>query len=198
MSNLRLQLAMVLATIVMFVVSFALNEWLFLKLVFVPGITWIFLPAGVRLLSTLLFAEAGAVGLLIASWLVCFLYLFPDNFSRAFMGGVLPTVAPYLTYKLAQHFFGLKASLTNLTPKRLLACIVAYAIANSLLHHVWFYLHDNAEHVVPGFLIMLTGDLTGTLIVIYTIKGLLKLAPRRRQSTDGPCTCQGQSAGHRN
>jgi len=197
MSNLRLQLAMVLATIIVYTLTYVVNEWLFIRLVFAPGITWIYLPAGMRLLATLLFAESGAVGLLIASWLVCFLYVFPDDFSRAFMGGILSTVAPYLTYKMAQHFFGLKATLTNLTPKRLLVCILAYAITSPLLHHIWFYLHDHAEHVVEGFLVMFAGDLAGTLVVIYTIKGLLWLMPRRR-TTDDPCTGQEQSAGHRN
>jgi len=197
MSNLRLQLAMVLATIVMFTLAFAVNDWLFLKLVFSPGITWIYLPAGMRLLAMLVFAEAGAVGLLIGSWLVCFLYVFPDDFSRAFMDGILSTVAPYLTYKLAQHFFGLKASLTNLTPKRLLVCILAYSVTSPLLHRIWLYLHDHSEHVVEGFLVMFAGDLAGTLVVIYTIKGLLWLMPRQR-TTDAQCTCQEQSAGHRN
>lgn len=197
MSNLRLQLAMVLTTIVMFVLMMAVNDWLFPHLVFVPGIDWIFLPAGVRLLAMLLFGEAGAVGLLIASWLVCFLYLFPDDFTRALMGGILPTVAPYLVYKLAQHWFGLKASLTNLTSRRLLACILANSVANPLLHHIWFYLHDHAEHLVRGFLIMFVGDLTGTLIVIYAIKGLLSLMPRR-QTADARYTFPEKSAGRRN
>ncbi|MBV8272192.1 MAG: hypothetical protein JO067_07965 [Cupriavidus sp.] len=197
MSNLRLQIAMVLATIVMFTLTYVVNEWLFIKLEFAPGITWIYLPAGMRLLSTLLFAEAGAVGLLIASWLVCFHYVFPDDFSRAFMGGILAAVAPYLTYKLAQHYFGLKTSLANLTPKRLLVFILAYSVTSPLLHHVWFYFHDHAEHVVEGFLVMFAGDLVGTLVVIYTFKGLLWLMPRRR-TTDDQCTCQEQSARHRN
>ncbi|GAA0848400.1 hypothetical protein [Cupriavidus pauculus] len=183
MSNLRLQLAMVLATIVMFALMLVLNEWLFLKLEFVPGINWVYLPAGMRLLCTLLFGEAGAVGLLIVSWLVCFLHFFPNDFSRAFMGGILATVAPYLAYKLSQQVFGLRASLTNLTPKRLLVCVVAYSVASPLLHHIWFFLHGDNINLVRGFLVMFVGDLTGTLIVIYTMKGLLSMLPVRRGYT---------------
>ncbi len=177
MSNLRLQLAMVLATIVMFAAMLVLNEWLFLKLEFVPGINWVYLPAGMRLLCMLLFGEAGAVGLLIISWLVSFLHFFPNDFSRAFMGGILATVAPYAVYKLAQQIFGLRASLTNLTPRRLLGCVLAYSVASPLLHHVWFFLHGDGGNLVQGFVAMFVGDLTGTLIVIYTMKGLLLLLP---------------------
>ncbi|MCY1269224.1 hypothetical protein D9M68_101830 [compost metagenome] len=183
MSNLGLQLAMVVATVFMFAVTLVLNEWLFLKLEFVPGINWVYLPAGMRLLCTLLFGGAGAVGLLIISWLVSFLHFFPNDFSRAFMGGILATVAPYLVYKLSQRVFGLKASLSNLTPKRLLICVVAYSLASPLLHHIWFFLHGDRVNLVQGFIVMFVGDLTGTLIVIYTMKGTLALLSRRRAYT---------------
>jgi hypothetical protein len=168
---------MVMATVIMFASTLVLNEWLFLKLEFMPGINWVYLPAGMRLVCTLLFAEAGAVGLLVISWLVSFLHFFPNDFSRAFMGGILATVAPYLVYKLAQQVFGLRASLTNLTPRRLLICIVAYSVASPLLHHVWFFLHGDRVNLIRGFIVMFVGDLTGTLIVIYTMKGLLRLLP---------------------
>ena len=46
-------------------------------------------PAGVRLLSTLLFGGAGALGLLIVSWMVSFFYFFPSDFMRAFAGGIV-------------------------------------------------------------------------------------------------------------
>ncbi len=174
---------MVMATIVLFVLALALNEWLFAHSEFVRGVNWVYLPAGMRLLCTLLFGEAGAIGLLLASWLVSFVYFFPDDFSRAFMGGILAAAAPYLVYRLARQFFGLRASLSNLTPKRLLACIVAYAVASPLLHHIWFALHGGTQNLWQGFLVMLTGDLSGTLIVIYTMKGLLCLLPAGRSGT---------------
>lgn len=108
MSQIRMHITMVLATIVLFLLTLAINEWLFRYAEFVPGINWIYLPAGIRLLSTLLFGGAGAIGLLIVSWLVSFFYFFPDDFMRAFVGGIVATIAPYGVYKLAQHAFGLQ------------------------------------------------------------------------------------------
>lgn len=174
-SRIPMQLSMILATIIMFVLTLVLNEWIFTRLEFARGINWIYLPAGIRLLSTLLFGGAGAIGLLIASWLVCFFYFFPDDFIRAFVGGIVATIAPYLVYRYAEHVYGLKASLAKLTPKRLLGLIVTYAIASPLLHHIWFALHGDIKHVFSGFLVMAAGDLFGTLIVIYSIKLALPL-----------------------
>jgi hypothetical protein len=169
---------MVATTMLAFVAMLVANEWLFTRLEFVPGINWIYLPAGMRLLCVLLFGDAGAIGLLLVSWLVCFFYFFPDDYLRSFMGGVLAAAAPYLANRLAQQVFGLRASLTNLSPGRLLVCIVLYSIASPLLHHIWFAVHGGTEDLVHSFIVMFVGDLNGTLIVVYAMKALLTLVPR--------------------
>jgi hypothetical protein len=176
----RFEISMVLATMVFFLLTLALNELLFRWLEFMPGINWVYLPAGVRLLCTLLFAEAGVVGLLLVSWLVNFFWLFPNDPVRSFAGGILASAAPWLCYRLAQASFGLKPSLANLTPRRLLLLALVYSIASPLLHHIWFALHGDEVDLVRGFAAMFVGDFLGTLIVLYTAKALLTLVHRRR------------------
>lgn len=178
MSHFRLQFMMVLATIVLFLLMLAINEWLFKHAEYLPGINWIYLPAGIRLLSTLLFGGAGAIGLLIVSWLVSFLLFFPDDFMRAFVGGIVATIAPYGVYKCAQHAYGLHGSLVNLTPGRLLICIVACSFASPLLHHIWFALNNDPQPLLEGFMVMFIGDLNGTLLVVYAVKAGLHFLPR--------------------
>ncbi len=177
MLNARLHISMVAATMAAFALMLIVNEWLFTRFEFARGINWVYLPAGMRLLCTLLFGAAGAVGLLLVSWLVCFFYFFPDDYVRSFMGGVLAAAAPYLAYRVAQHYYGLQASLRNLSPQRLLACVVGYAVASPLLHHIWFAINGETDDLARRFLVMVVGDLIGTLIVIYTVKLLLSLMP---------------------
>lgn len=180
MTQLRLNIYMIVVTVMLFSLMLFLNDLLFTRFEFARGINWIYLPAGMRLLCTLLFGAAGAIGLLIVSWLVCFFYFFPDDFTRSFMGGILAAAAPYLVYRIAQQVYGLRASLTNLTAKRLLICILAYSVASPLLHHIWFALHGDGkpESLISNFLVMFVGDLIGTLIVVYAAKILLSLLPR--------------------
>ncbi len=173
----RLQATLVVATIALFSGMLAINEWLFRSLEFARGINYVYLPAGMRLLCTLLFAEAGAVGLLFASWAASFLLFFPGQFDRPFAGGIIAAGAPYLVYRIASVRYGLHASLANLTPRRLLMLVLAYSVASPLLHHVYFAL-EGRDHLLRGFLAMFLGDLDGTLIVIYGLKALLALAPR--------------------
>jgi len=176
--HIRLQLSMVFATIVLFSAMLAVNEWLFRWLEFAPGINYLYLPAGMRLLCTLLFAEAGAVGLLLVSWAVSFVIFFPGQFERPFIGGIIAAAAPYLVYRLSRILYGLQASLANLTPLRLMVLVVAYSVASPLLHHLYFAFNGQ-DALLQGFVAMFIGDFLGTLIVIYGIKGLLSLAPRR-------------------
>jgi hypothetical protein len=173
MNQLKLQLAMVGATIILFLAALAVNELLFTRLEFGAGVNWIYLPAGVRLLCTLLFAEAGAIGLLLVSWLVCFFHFFPNDPVRAFAGGILASAAPYGVYLIARHVYGLNATLTNLSPLRLLQCALMFSIASPALHHLWFAFYEHKPHLAESFAAMLTGDLAGTLIVLYGARWLL-------------------------
>lgn len=178
LQHFKTELFHVVATIVAFLLALALNQWLFERLEFVPGIHWVYLPAGVRLLATLLFAEAGAVGLLLVSWWVSYVYYFPGNFERSFMGGILASVAPYLVYRGACRYRFLDEGLAGLTAGKLLVLALVYAIASPLLHHLWFAWRGQ-DDLVRGFLVMFVGDLTGTLIVLYAIKGAALLLGRR-------------------
>jgi hypothetical protein len=182
MIQLRLNLSMVCITAILFLAALAANELLFARLEFAPGINLIYLPAGVRLLSTLLFAEAGAVGLLTVSWLVCFFYFFPNDPVRSFVGGVLASAAPYLVYRGMQRYFGLQPNLANLSPARLLGCALAFSLASPLLHHIWFVVYEHKDQALYSFAAMVIGDLGGTLIVLYTAKFLLLRLPKRASS----------------
>ncbi|MDR5853495.1 hypothetical protein P9239_16635 [Caballeronia sp. LZ062] len=175
MSNLRLHVVSVVGTAAVFVLSLWLNERVFAHTEFVRGVNWIYLPSGVRLLSTLLLGGDGALGLLIASWLVDFFYFFPQDPVRSFAGGIIATVAPYAVYRLAREWYGLKASLANLTANRLLILALAYSIANPLLHHIWFALRGDTQNIVERFLVMVAGDLAGALIVLYAAKAVLAI-----------------------
>jgi hypothetical protein len=167
----------IVATMALFLLTIGANMLLFTQLEFARGINWIYLPAGMRLVCTLVFAEEGAIGLLLVSWLVSFCFFFPDDPLRAFVGGIIAAVAPYAVYRIARRAWRFQASLAGLTPWRLLVLAVAYSIASPLAHHAWFALQGQAD-LVPGFIAMFIGDLAGTLIVLYGAKAVFALLPR--------------------
>lgn len=174
----RLQLLFVLVTITLFLVTLVANAWLFKWSEHIPGVAWVYLPAGVRMLCTLLFAGAGAAGLVIVSVGVSLFYFFPDDPQRALVGGLIGGLAPYCVYLYARHVWGLQATLGNLSSARLLSLSVAYAVANSLLHNIYFVWRGQPD-VLESFVAMGVGDLMGTLIVLYSIKAVLARLPQR-------------------
>ena len=177
-SPLRTNLYMVGATIVIHGTMMLLNELFFRDAEFLKGIGWIYVPAGTRLLCTLLFGWAGTLGLLMTGWVATYWYYFPGDATRATMGSIAGAVGPYLVYRFAQRRFGLQASLANLTPQRLLLCAACCALASPVMHHLWFAAHGERD-LLPGFLVMFVGDLAGALIVLYAAKTVLALLDRR-------------------
>jgi len=178
MSAFRLNVSLILVSTILFLAVFVANEVLFnsTQFEFVRGVNWIYLPAGMRLLCTLAFGGAGAIGVLIASWITCVFYFFPNDPLRSFAGGIASAAAPYLVYKLAQNLYNLEPSLTNLSSKRLLLLALVYSLANPSLHHLWLLLRGDPVDG-NGFFVMVIGDLLGTLVVLYSIKALLSLLP---------------------
>ena len=174
MKNIWTQFSVAVITALLFLATLALNQWIFSELEFVRGVNWIYLPAGVRLLCTLLFAEAGVVGLFVVSWLVCNFYFFPDDGLRALAGGIMATLAPYGTYCAARKWMGLGRSLSDLTPRRLLWLSVIYGLSNALLHQAWSVVIGDGFQL-DELLVMILGDFSGTLIVLYVFKALLML-----------------------
>jgi hypothetical protein len=176
MSAFRLNVSLVVLSATLFLLVFVANEALFnsTQFEFVRGMNWIYLPAGMRLLCTLAFGGAGALGVLIASWITCVFYFFPNDPLRSFAGGMASAAAPYLVYKFAQIYYGLEPSLNNLSPKRLLLLALVYSLANPSLHHLWLLLHGDPIDG-NGFLVMVIGDFLGTLVMLYSIKVLLAL-----------------------
>lgn len=169
----RLPLISIALSATLYTASYYLNEWLFPALQLHAGAHWIFLPAGFRLLCTLLFGGQAAIGLLLASLLTAVLHLGASmDMMTALVTACISAGAPYLVYRLAPYF-GMPASLKNLTPGRLSMLAVAYAFANAGLHSLWFAWRGHFTDFAHGFTAMFVGDLLGTLLVLYAVKILL-------------------------
>jgi hypothetical protein len=178
MSQFGLHSSIIVGTAIVYLLALVLNEVIFTGSELVRGVNWVYLPAGIRLLGTLLFGGAGAIGILIASWLSCIYYYFPDDLVRSIAGSIMSALAPYLVYLMARKTFGLASSLRNLTPLRLLCCAAAYGIANSLFHSLWTAWQQSSDPL-ESFIVMFIGDFSGSLIVQYAMKTGLSLAPRQ-------------------
>jgi hypothetical protein len=155
-----------------------INELLFLQFEQSNGINWVFLPAGVRLLATLLFGFPGFFGLLLAGLYLNFHHFSFHDEVRAVYGAVAGAGGPYLAYLFAKHWFDLGPRLGNLTAQRLLVTGVLCGIMSPVFHHAFIWVHAGIVDWT-ALTAMITGDVFGILIVVYTAKGLIKLTDPR-------------------
>lgn len=172
------QLGYVGITVIAFLALNWLNELLFIRLELSSGINWVFLPAGIRLLATLLFGFAGFVGLLLVGIYLNFQHFAFQDEARAVYGAVAGAGGPYLAYLFAKHWFDLGPRLRNLTAQRLLITGILCGVTNPAFHHAFMWVQTGVVDWT-GLAVMITGDIIGILVVLYIAKGLLSLTDPR-------------------
>ncbi|PRC94687.1 hypothetical protein [Solimicrobium silvestre] len=178
MSIISRNLLTVAFVVVAYTLSYMLNDWLFKQIEFTQGVAWVYLPAGLRLICTLLFAEAGVLGILFGSLLTSSMYaLFPGDPITTIGYSLISALAPYFAYRYTLQEMRLERSLSNLTTTNLLICILLYGLCNPLLQLAWFIMRGVSSHYLPSLIVMSIGDLTGSLIVVYAFKTLLSFVP---------------------
>lgn len=141
------------------------------------GIHWVFIPAGIRLLSTMFFGLAGFEGLLLAGIYLNFFYFEFHSEFRAWSGAVAGALGPYLAALLVKNWFDLEPRLKGLTAHRLLFTGVLCGLMSPVFHHTFMWvLTGHVDWAALGA--MIVGDTLGILIVLCVAKGAIALADR--------------------
>jgi hypothetical protein len=154
-----------------------INELAFIQIEQSNGINWVFIPAGVRLLATMLFGFTGFVGLLLAGIYLNFFHFSFDSDFRAWSGAIAGALGPYLAALLFKHWFTLEPRLKRLTAYRLLFTGVLCGLLSPVFHHTFLWILTGRVDWTALFA-MIIGDTVGILIVLYLAKGAMSLAGR--------------------
>ncbi len=160
---------------------FYLNDWLTSHLAYGLGVNWIYLPAGLRLFLTLIYGLPGAIGIALASFMICYFGQSPPELITCIGIGLISGFAPYLARAFVLRNINILPDLSNLTLQNLVACILIFAALSAGLHQWWFALRGlDGAGSFNHFLVMLLGDVLGTVLLIGLIKaGLDLLKPSR-------------------
>lgn len=165
-----------------YTILFYLNHWLTSELAFGLGVNWIYLPAGLRLFLTLIFGLSGAIGISIASFMICYFGQFPPDLTTCIGIGLISGFAPYLARIFVLSNLKISTDLSNLSLPKLVICTLIYSALSAGLHQWWFAIRDLDETgSLNHFLVMFIGDVLGTVVLIGLIKcGLDLLRPTTR------------------
>jgi hypothetical protein len=159
-----------------YVTLFYFNEWLTAHMSYGLGVSWIYLPAGLRLFLTLIFGFPGAVGIAIGSFVIAYFGDFSQELITCIGIGVISGFAPYLARFFVISNIEIAPDLSNLSMGKLLACILIYAAMSAGLHQWWFVVRSLGETgSLNHTIVMFFGDVAGSLLLIVLVKFVIDI-----------------------
>ena len=153
------------------------NELLFQWTDYAQGVSWVFLPSGLRLALVLLLGGPGAIGVMVGSF--CSGLHEPTPLAINAAASVISGAAPWLAYWICKRSLQLEPSLGNLTARRLLQMALIFSVISAVLHHALYVPTGLSESFIKGSAVMTVGDFLGCVMVLYGLKIIIGLKMRR-------------------
>jgi hypothetical protein len=172
----KLLLAGVVA--LLWVLLFSLNQWAFSVTEVSSYISWIFLPAALRMLAVMVCDWVGAVGLFVGAMMTNQTDL-TGGLGDGLMLAFLSAIGPMLAFWFCTKLLSLSKDLSGLTAIQLFVFASTGALFNAVPHNIYFYLSGRMSSPIEGLVPMLVGDLVGTLIMLYVVSVALRFVSRR-------------------
>ena len=160
----------VLISALLYVALFFFNDWITETVKYDLGVSWIYLPAGLRLFLILIFGLAGAIGIATASFAISYFGVFQPDLVTCIGIGLISGFAPLFAKWVVVSNTYISNDLSNLSMQKIILCIVIYALMSSGFHQYWFVLRDLESGSINHFLVMFAGDVAGSILLIALIK----------------------------
>jgi hypothetical protein len=180
----RVFLVGVLISTLLYSALFFFNDWLTETVKYDLGVSWIYLPAGLRLFLILIFGLSGAIGIAAASFAISYFGVFPPDLVTCIGIGLISGFAPLLAKWIVITNVNISNDLSNLSIQKIILCVVVYALVSSGLHQYWFELRDLESGSLNHFLVMFVGDIAGSILLIALIKYSIDLVKRSKPKRD--------------
>lgn len=159
------------------VALYQLNTWLFSEIHLTGFISWIFLPAAIRMLAVMIGGWAGALGLFFGAIITNLSALEFEPFNVCVLAA-LSALGPLVAVNLCSRWLQLPTDLAGLQRTQLLVFAIAGAIFNVFPHNFYFYMIGLSHDAWSGVLPMFVGDLAGTLIMLYLASLSIRLVTK--------------------
>ena len=163
---------------------FFFNDWVTEAVKYDLGVSWIYLPAGLRLFLILIFGLAGAIGIALTSFAISYFGVFPPDLVTCIGIGLISGFAPLFAKSVVVSNTYISNDLSNLSIQKIILCIVVYALMSAGFHQYWFLLRDLVSGSLNHFLVMFFGDIAGSILLIAVIKYSIDLLRRRKPKRD--------------
>lgn len=161
---------------VVWILLYVLNDWLFSSVAVTEHLSWIFLPAAVRMLAVLLFGWVGALGIFVGSLLTGWYSMVDPNLIGLVTLAGFSALAPLVAFLLCTRCFNFRHDLQGLGASQLICLSLLSAAFTAGIHNLHFSAVGHVEHFWAGFVPMFVGDVIGTFAMLYLAKFVVGLA----------------------
>jgi hypothetical protein len=180
------QTALALASAVLFVLFFKLNNSIFANFAYSEGISWVFLPEGFRVILVLVLGLPGAVGLMLGTWFISSALFSAETWFLPFLNGLVSGLTPWLVMKYLQRKGWLAPHIMSMTAQRLLQMTLIFSAASAITHQLLWWLFERPEtNIWVDVWPMFIGNALGALLMLYGFKFALdRIRPNRSSLAD--------------
>jgi len=176
--RLKTQTVEVSAVVVLWVLLFEVNRWLFAYFESSPFANWVFLPAALRVVAVLLLGWRGALGLFLGAFFTNYPHL-GHNMLESLVLAALSASSPLVGVLVARRLLRIQSDLAGLSIKDLLYVAAICATLSAVAHNAYFHQTSADHRWAASFLPMLIGDLIGTLLFLYAASAVERRIKRR-------------------
>jgi len=168
---------------VIYGLGFEVQAWLFHFSEHMPGVSWFYLPAGLRVLLVLVFGLSGAAGIVLASAVINLMHMHDLNGAMLVLTAVASGSGAWCALAFMRWRQLISANLSGLTSGALLQYALLYSALNAFLHQAvwWLFQREGAMFMVDVWP-MFIGDFLGALVFLYGWKMALVMRSTRASS----------------
>ncbi len=164
----------VLAIAFVWIALFKLNAVLFPVLDLNDHVSWIFLPAALRLFAVLVFGLPGAAGLFLGSMLHADLTS-PVSAFHGIMYAILSAGGPVMALAICMRGLRIEADLSGLRPAHLAVFSLVGAACNVIPNRLYMWATSMIVGPYVDFVPMFIGDTIGTVLMLYFAGACLRV-----------------------
>lgn len=162
------------------ILLFKVNAWLFASVEVNSNVSWVFLPAFLRMFAAMLWGWTAAAGLFVGALVTSSIWT-GGTVIHAVATAAISALGPLLGVRICRKLLGLNVCLENIKAHHILQFAATGALVNTVLHGFYFYAVGKQPTLMGAMLPMLVGDLLGSLIILYLASTVLQLVSRLKR-----------------
>ena len=130
----------------------------------------IYLPAGIRLLAVAIYSWIGILGIMLG-WVFCYLHGEERTLLESLNLGLVSGATAYASFLVWRWYYKINSALEGLTSKLAISLVLISAVISAFIRYVYLNSVDPITPFLTVFMIGFCGDILGSFIVLYAMKG---------------------------